>query len=403
MISLLSALLVVLSLPAYGQEVPLPSRVLLRTLDVVEAHPVEIHKETITAHGSGGNSTQTFARDTVIGLIVGPRSSREADSRWRDVLAQSGERAFRAYPELRLVDGQVFPGSLRLTATPPTWTHPRLGSIGIDLETVESIRLVDGVKLPVVTTHDSVVLRNGDRVDGFVLGLADPLEVEQETNGTTKVLSIPLQRVAAIALVNERVPPAGIRVWTSDGSIIDVEDVRVGEDGYVRLLQPAINPSREVEFRRAHLRGISFDTRRLRPLASIMATLDTDAAQAQGIRSWAPPVVVGKGFWPLDAATLSLRGPARVRWNLPHKGCVVAMTAEVPIDSIHGDYDLVVRDGAREVQRYHLNHASPRARIQVALTSADLELELTTGKSGPVHDDVVLHEGVVLVPQGVEP
>ena len=37
------------------------------------------------------------------------------------------------------------------------------------------------------------------------------------------------------------------------------------------------------------------------------------------------------------------------------------------------------------------------------LTSADLELELTTGKSGPVHDDVVLHEGVVLVPQGVEP
>lgn len=403
MIRLFSVLLVVVALPAYGQDVPLPSRVLLRTLDTVEAHPVEIDEEMVTAHGSDGSATQRFAREEVIGVVVGPRSNREADSRWRDVLSRSGERTNRAYPELRLTDGQVFPGSLRVAATPPSWTHPRIGSIAIDLETVESMRLVEGVEIPIVTTHDSVVLRNGDRVNGFVLGLADPLAIEQETNGTTKVLLIPLKRVAVIALVNERVSSSGTRVWTKDGSIIDVEDVRIGEDGYVKLIQPTINPTREVEFRREHLRGISFDTSRLQALASITATLDTFAAQAQGIRPWAPPVSVAQGFWPLDAAALTLRGPARVRWKFPSKGCVVAMTAELPIDSIHGDYDLVVRDGEREVQRYHLSQVTPTVRIHVSLTSADLELELTTGKRGPVHDDLVLHEGVVLLPQIVEP
>jgi len=385
------------AVPAMAQDVPLPARVLVRSLEAVAAHPVEISQDEVIVHPIKDEMLRRLSPEDVLGLVVGPRSSRESDSRWRSVLRRSGERSLRRLPEWRLVDGQVFSGSLRLTADPPTWTHSRLGSIKIDLERTASIRLVDGVDLPAVSNHDVIMLRNGDRVEGFVLELSDPLKIEQETEGKVRTVSIPLQRVAAIALVNQMRGATGTRIWTSDGSVVQAESVLIGLDGYVKLIKPREKPTREVEFRREHLRGVVFDASRLIPLASLAATLDTEASK--NLRPWAAPPVVEKGFWPLDAAAITISGPARVRWELPKAGCVVAATAELPIDSIHGDYELVLRDGGREVQRFTMNQEAPLVRLRVELESKMLELELTTGQRGPVHDDLVLHEGVVLLPE----
>lgn len=379
---------------AIAQDVPLPTRIFDRSLEPIAAHPLEINASEVIAGAARAEESARLPRTEVLAVVVGPRNSRETDSRWRDVLRRSRERSGRRRAELRMVDGQVLSGHLLTSNGSNAWHHTRLGSIPINLEETAAIRFVDGVTLPAASDLDVVVLRNGDRITGFIEAFTDPLMVEQEEE--TKAISIPLERVAAMAMVNPAVAGSGTRLWTADGSIFDVEEVLVGEDGYVRAIRPRVNPTREVEFRLRQLRGISFDPARLLPLAGFVSMIDVETNRA--VRPWAPPARTGSGFWPLNAPTIELSGPIRVRWTLPERGCIVATTAELPIDSIHGDFELIVRDGEREVARHRLNQSHPEVRLRVELQSDTLELELGLGQNGPVHDDLLLHEALVLLP-----
>lgn len=378
-------------------EVPLPARVIGSGLESHSARPFVIDDVRVIAWPSPHGVPKAFARANVLAIVVGPADSRATDSRWRDVERRSGERSPSKRPELRLNNGHVLPGSLLQEGETIFWRYPRLGTFPTDLEKIDSMRLIEGAEIPKPGALDVVLLANGDSIEGLVLELADPLPIERTVGETASIIEIPLERVAAFALVNPPAHPSGIHVWTSDGAIFSVEEIRVGDDGYVRLIRPSPSAHREVEFQVEALRGVLFEPQSLIPLAELEAQVDT--GQAKGIRPWAPPPKIAPGFWPLGAASVQLNGPIRARWKLPAAGCTFAARAELPIDSIQGDFDLVVRDGGEEVFRQHFDRNEPIHRILVELNSRDLEIELEMGGGGPVQDDLLLHDAVLRLPK----
>ena len=132
------------------------------------------------------------------------------------------------------------------------------------------------------------------------------------------------------------------------------------------------------------------------PLSQISPKVDSGLAS--GIRSWTPPPVVAEGFWPLGAATIDFHGPMRSRWSLPEGGGMFSAIAELPIDSNRGDFELVIRDGGREVLRTRINAENPICPIRVRLDSSELELEIEMANGGPIQDSLHLHEAVLMLP-----
>ena len=382
---------------AQDTDVPLPARVITNDLETHSARPFVIEDSHVIAWSKPTGIPTPIERADVLAIVVGPADSRATDSRWRDVVRRSGERSAVRGPELRLHNGHVIPGTMVARDDTIYWRHPRLGTFPIDVEEVSALRLVEGVDIPIAETLDQVVLANGDSIEGLILELADPLPIERTIGEETTITKIPMERVAAIALVNPPIDPTGILVWTDDGARFSVEDVLVGDDGYVRIVRPSPSAHAEVEFQGQSLRGILFDPGAVIPLASLEAQVDV--GKAKDIRHWAPPPRIAPGFWPLGAAEIELDGPIRARWTLPEKGCTVSARAELPIDAIHGNFELVVRDGGTEVLRRRVDRNEPVHRILHQLTSNELEIELEMGEGGPVQDDLLLHDAVVTLPR----
>lgn len=376
--------------------VPLPARVFEDNLQSHGARPYVIEDFHVIAWPSPQGVPMEIERSGVLALVVGPADSRATDSRWRDVVRRSGERSPARRLELRLNNGHVLPGTLLAEDKIILWRYPRLGSFPIDLEQIDSVRLIEGAEIPTAKALDVVLLANGDSIEGLILELADPLPIERTVGETTTTIEIPLDRVAAFSLVNPQVAPTGILVWTDDGARFSAKDVRVGDDGYVRLLSPSPSAHREVEFQTENLRGVLFKPKAIVPLARL--TAEVDVGEAQGLRHWAPPPRIAPGFWPLGAATIELDGPIRARWTLPAAGCTFAARAELPIDSNQGNYDLVVRDGGSEVYRKRFDRNTPIHRILLKLSSTELEIELKMGEGGPVQDNLLLHDALLRLP-----
>ena len=378
--------------------VPLPGRVLDRSLDVVPARPFVVDDYRVIAWSSPGGVPNRISLDDALAIMIGPVSARAANARWHDVIRRSAERTDSTNTEIHFTNGQVFPGNIIASGDQLQWRHKRLGEFNIDLDDVRSLRLIEGVEIPKALTSDVIMLANGDRLEGLVMDLADPLPIEREDDdGTLSTIEVPLERVAAVSLVNPPTSPSGVRIWLSDGTVFDTEQVRVGDDGYAQFIRPLVSETRELELAVEYLRGVLFDPRRVVPLASLRAKVD--AGSAEGLRAWSPDPVAGQGTWPLDAPELRIDGPSRTSWQLPVSGCTFAATAELPINAPLGVFDLVVRDGDREIQRTRMDRDNPLVRIVHRLESRELQLELEMSTSGPVHNDLVLHEAILLLPE----
>ncbi len=382
-------------------EVPLPARVITRSLERIPSRPFRITSDTVILREKPSSPEFDHPRSDVLAIVIGPADSRSINSRWRSDTKQSGERGVRLQPEVRFVDGQVLPGSLDSEDGIIVWNSVLLGRYPIVLEDISWIRFQKNTVVPEANAEDIVVLKNGDRIIGLVSELADPLLIEGSDSGS--VVTVPLDRVASISLVNPEVPPSGIRIWTSEGSVFSVQDVSVDyakEDGFVQVNGPVLSRKQEIVFPVRNLRGILMRPEQLVPLSDI--TPEVDTGLASGIRSWAPPPVIAKGFWPMGAATIDLHGPIRVRWSLPSSGCMFSAIAELPIDSTRGDFNLILRDGDREILRQRINSENPICPIRVRLDSSDLALEIEMAEGGPIQDSLHLHEAVLMLPSADE-
>ncbi|MCA9283993.1 MAG: hypothetical protein KDA22_02170 [Phycisphaerales bacterium] len=295
---------------------------------------------------------------------------------------------------MELADGQVFPGRIGLNNGRLTWRHALVGETPIDIERLRSLQLLAGVKVPVARDADVVVLANGDRVEGVVTSLGTAIEVEPLTGGVAgqkpEPIAIPLERVAALSLVTPQVRLAGAVVWFADGTVIEAESPRLGDDGLVRLRPAFVDAggAGSLSVPMEQVSGIVFRAEAIQPLAD----LDPVSVEGPVERFRVPaPRADDRGPASFGVSPIWMSGPIVVRYVLPEPGMRFLARAVLPRkDRGWGDLEIVVRDGARELLRSRLDAQHPAVAIDLPISGTDLTIELLEGRNGPVQDTVLL-------------
>jgi len=244
-----------------------------------------------------------------------------------------------------------------------------------------------------------VSLNNGDRLEGFMTRLADPLEIEISVDGTTRTVEIPIARASGAALVTARRPSRHRRVWFRDGTVLDAGRLGIGDDGYVRLettwtdgaAAPGDGP---MQIRLTDVSAMLFDPGAMIPLTG----LEPARIEATAPRFRIPPPRVLDADAPLGLGRIEYRGPLLVRYALP-PGCrrFAARASLAPDAREWGDLDLIVRDENTVVYEGRLSAENPTATINVALHGSELTIELGEGAYGPIQDRLLLTRAMLLV------
>lgn len=294
---------------------------------------------------------------------------------------------------LVFADGQRLPGRAELDDGQLVWVHEKFGAVSIDLEEVQSIAFEPGRIAPRPGAEDVVVLLNGDRLEGIVASLGTAIVLERGAGATRSEVAIPLERVATLSLVTPPRQAVGPRLWLANGSVIDVS-VKPGGDSILQFeIATLRTSSRNRSVPMGEVRGISFGTGAITPLASIEPTLVSGPPERYRV----PAPAVDDPAAPLGLAAIALSGPMSVSYTVP-AGVRLSAVARLPREALEwGDVELVVRDGAVERWRGVLNALAPMHEILVELEGRSLTLELLEGRHGPVQD-VVLLERAILAP-----
>lgn len=302
---------------------------------------------------------------------------------------------------LALHDGQRLLGTLRFDgAGEPQW-FGRLGRGGgepIDLDLVRWIEVVPGAMTPArieaakTASADRVELANGDLVDGLLRSLGRVCELEPIAGGDP--ISIPLERIRAISLLPRGVPPGRVRVWNVHEEVLDGAAVWRPAGASIEIDRGTAGRAQQPV---SEIVAIAWRPESLRPLAEL--PVRTRSGEAEALRGWLPPPRVVDGFAALDAPPIEISGPVRVRWSL-EPGSIVVADAVLPAEARRfGDFELIARDGGRELFRVPFDRTTPRRPLRIEVASGELELEMTLGRNGPIGDLLRLERALVLRPQ----
>lgn len=338
--------------------------------------------------------------------VVQDTAGRESTIATEQFMALAMADASPRLPEtglLELTDGQRLPGDATNNTNEDSdvlaWRHPWLGRLQVPIDDIASVRFQRGAPLPNPGEADAVLLTNGDRLEGFIASLADPILLELEDGADVRVLEIPRRNVASVRMVSPTRQPSGRRAWLADGTIVDFRTVEVEESGRVRLT--TVWHDREAAPTRLmimELAAILFDSTRLLPLAGIQP-LSVDGPVT---RYEVPPPQVLNEAAVLGLSPIEYRGPLVARYLLPHGATRFAAEAVLPPSSrAWGDYELIVRDHHNERFRRRMNADDPIALINIELPSdsggSELTIELVEGTYGGIQDRVILNWPMLLV------
>jgi len=308
---------------------------------------------------------------------------------------------------LELTDGQVLPGSFG-ASTPRSkdsvvWASRLWGNIDIPLDHVAAIitnpERFDALMAGVKGTQDTVLLRNGDRVEGFLESVT-PALVRIEKGG--KVSDLPGDRIDGIMLANPVKPGGGAWAWVS-GAASAISDITLTDTGSCTIAArlPGVTSQPTATITGDVVEGVCFDAAKLRPLAGVQMTA---ADAANDTRRWSQPPIIGPSTVPLGAADIELPGPMRVEWTLPRGVARIATTIEMPPSArLWGDCEVIVEviganGSGTQLARAQLNQSSPSMSVNAPLTNAaKLRVTVDQGPSGPIQDRVVLRRGLLLV------
>jgi hypothetical protein len=353
-----------------------------RPAQIVAVAEIGVHR---LVHRDGAAGWATVARDQCVALL-----DTEAD-----VIP-------RKQGWLRLADGQRFPGQALSGARPEdgvlVWIQSSwLGRLEVPLERIESVTFVSGGAVPAPGDADALQLANGDRLEGLVTALGDPVTVEvlDEDAGGPQTFELPLDRVSAVRMVTPTQRPSGRRVWLLDGTVVDVEEVMLGDDGFFRLEGLALvadGQARRIEV--DAVAGVQFDAQGLIPFSAIAPS----RVEGPPTRYVVPAPTVLDEFAALGLGRVAFRGPVSVQYLLPPGSAYLSAEAVLPVKARSwGDCELIIREDDQQVFTARLNAESPTAMIGVPLGGSRLTVEVTEGSGGPVQDQVVLLRALVLV------
>ena len=309
---------------------------------------------------------------------------------------------------IETIDGMRFPGDPLPTqgATDEvSWMHPRFGIVSFDLERLASLVKPEAAPLRLILEDDPVEdvlhLANGDRLRGFIISLANPVEIETDA-GT---IQLPPDRVAAAVFSNPRKHLQGMIVWLDDGTVTGVQHLASDSGRRVRLTLPT---GQDAIYEIEHLRAVGFDSGRLVALSDLEPTLQEPIGPrmlAGGIRRVQHPddLLTGSAAT-LDAFDIEMPGPMRVRYDLPRGARRFATTASLADESTPwGDCEIVVEIDDEEVFRRRIHRRDPVAPVNVVIEAGrTLTITIDPGRFGPIKDRVILHRPLVLLDQPMD-
>ena len=300
---------------------------------------------------------------------------------------------------LILTDGQRFPGQPVAQPTHPddefSWSHQWLGQIVVSLQSIEAVLFGPTLRAPEPGDTDVLLLTNGDRFEGFLVSLGDPVVIEIETESGEELVDIPRANVEAVRMVAHRTSPSGRRVWFRDGTVMDVTSLLIGDDGLLRLTSRWHSAgTKPAEIERAQFDAMLLDPQRLLPLA----TLSPDRIEGPKTRFIIPEPVKLQPDASLQLSPLEFNGPIVVRYLLPPDCTRFAAQAMIPDDARHwADFELIIRGNDEVLFSQRMNAIHPRADINIPLQGSELTIELTEGANGPIQDRLILNLPMLLI------
>lgn len=307
---------------------------------------------------------------------------------------------------LRMVDGQHFPGEVEASPSVDElvhWRHQRFGDMRISMDLVGVLArrgwtgwsqiAAASDDLP---SEDELYLLNGDVLQGFLVGLTDPVQFE-----TDDLIELPAERVAAVRLSNTPKAISGMVVWLSDGTVAAVENIASRHD---RNLVLTLAKGQSGVYEVSELRGLAFDADRIRPLSSIAPDDQLpvgDRLYLEEMRTVPHPDARRGGADALNSRDLLFPGPMSVTWTLP-AGCErFAGTASLVYGSAPwGDCELVIEVDGREIFRARLNEEVASTPFNVDVDGSELKVTVDPGVYGPIHDRVILQRPTLLLGRG---
>ena len=273
------------------------------------------------------------------------------------------------------------------------WRHPWLGPISIPLEKISSVAMdYTGTQLLSKEAPrqegDVVFLNNGDELEGFLLEIAPTIVIEVGSHA----VKIPQSQIRAIRMMPEVTMPTGRRVTFRDGTMIDVQELRIGLDGYTKLSTNTLQlldgmPSSTTLPRANEINSISFDPAQFQSLT----VLNPSNITSPPTRFYSvPPVIEKMGPSPL-LDRIEIQGPVKVTYDLPvnttHFSGVISLTEQSP-PCAHVQIAIFV-DG-QPSWKTTLTKEDITTVIDIPITGRQLTFELSEGLGSSTGDRVVL-------------
>jgi hypothetical protein len=354
--------------------------VIRRPAEITRAELIEITDQQIV-YWREGHKDQRVDVSSVVALVDDAARVKYAD---RGMLV--------------LADGQRLPGEAisgaKTGADVLVWNHREFGRLEAPLGLVRSVSFNSTEPPPPAHAMDVLRMANGDQVEGVITSLGDPITLTLGSSPGGRLITQPIDRVASVSMVAPRRPFTGMRVWLTDGSVVDVAQLRLGHDGLVRLtLAGSLADELQHSLKLSDIQAVLFDASGATPLASVAPT----SIDGPRTRYTLPEPVATNPAAPIGLSPIEISGPLTVRYALPE--APVEFVAEAVLPQSHrawGNLELIVLDDSREVMRTRLNASRPSAPIRLLLTGSELTIRIEEGANGPLQDTVVLEHALLL-------
>ena len=267
----------------------------------------------------------------------------------------------------------------------------------MDTEGVRSITFVATASMPEATDADVVRLRNGDQVSGIVTGIgAESMDLEQGAGAERKVVHLPMDTVAAVALAGPPGKRAGARVWTSDGTVLDAPSVQWTNAEYLVLNGVPGARTPFVTLPRRQVLAVQSTPTSATPLASLAPTTSVPAGTV-GMRFGTLAPVPAPGTWALDAPPLEVEGPVVLAYPPASAPRRLVADARRPASArAAGSIDLVVSAGGKELARERLDAGRARIPLRVDLPAGGFEVQLLPVDGTSAGSFVILERALLL-------
>lgn len=349
----------------------------------------------------------------LVRLHLTPSRDEQGDVRAANAHFADHEQGEQADAWLALTDGQMLPGRLRELASDGqsfVWEHPTLGRFDVDLQGVAALHLRPQPLTPTRVAGDAVMLRNGDRLEGFVSGLG-PEGLRIVPAGADESMTLAMNRWQWVRLGNEPIEKTyePYMVMLTDGSRVLAQSVELRQDtvylalhGQLPAQPPTQVSARVLELPVAQVTMIDFHISgwRLRELAGVPMRV-VSGGEAFGV-PWPQGFEVHRHQGASDsavtqAAVLRLHAPVTVAFDLP------AGTRRIAFDATLDDHqadphllelwaDMTLRidpgqgrEHDADLPSHRFNARSPHAGFNLPVHGQPLLLHLEPNEAtGPV-------------------